>query len=216
MFIGHTAAALAAKSIAPRASLGLLIGAAFFLDLLWPFFLLAGIERLRIAPGDTAFTPIAFDHYPWSHSLLMVVVWGALLAVISRAGRTDRWTGIVIFLTVASHWVLDFVTHRPDLPLWPGESPKFGLGLWNSVAGTLIVEAALLGASVAIYVRASRANDRRGRLALWSLVGLQTAIWISGPFSTPPPGAVAVALVGLALWLFPFWGAWIDRHRSVR
>ena len=84
MFIGHFAVALAAKRAAPRASLGWLVVACQLPDLIWPVLLLAGIERARIEPGNTAFTPLAFDHYPWSHSLLLVVIWGAALAALYR------------------------------------------------------------------------------------------------------------------------------------
>jgi hypothetical protein len=111
--------------------------------------------------------------------------------------------------------MLDFVTHRPDLPLWPG-GPLVGLGLWQSVPWTFVVEGALLAAGLAIYVRATRARRSAGVWTLWSLVVLCAAIWATGPFSAPPPGATAIALVALAMWLFPLWGAWIDREREMR
>ncbi len=210
MFVGHTALALASKARVPEAPLALLITAVFALDLLWPVFLLLGIERVHIQPGNTAFTPLAFDAYPWSHSLLLACVWGALLALVSRRHR------LLVGALVVSHWVLDLVTHRPDLPLWPGHSPLLGLGLWNSVAATLLVEGLLFGAAILLYLRASRARDRIGAFALWSLLLFQAVIWLSGPWSPPPPSARAIAWVGLAGVLFVPWAAWIDRHRSVR
>ena len=210
MFVGHSALALASKARVPEASFALLITAVFALDLLWPVFLLLGIERVRIDPGNTAFTPLAFDAYPWSHSLLLACVWGALLALVSRRHR------LLVGALVVSHWVLDLVTHRADLPLWPGHSPLLGLGLWNSVAATLLVEGLLFGAAIFLYLRASRANDRIGAFALWSLLLFQAAIWVSGPWSPPPPSAQAIAWVGLAGVLFVPWAAWIDRHRSAR
>jgi hypothetical protein len=105
--------------------------------------------------------------------------------------------------------VLDVVTHRPDLPVWPA-GPEVGLGLWHSVPATLLVEGTLFAAAVALYVRTAPPPSRRGRLALWSLVAFTTAIWLSGPFSPPPPGVTAVAVVGLALWLLPLWARAID------
>ena len=210
MFVGHTALALASKARVPDAPLALLITAVFALDLLWPVFLLLGIERVRIEPGNTAFTPLAFDAYPWSHSLLLACVWGALLALVSLRHR------LLVGALVVSHWVLDLVTHRPDLPLWPGHSPLLGLGLWNSVAATLLVDGLLFGAAVFLYLRASRARDRIGAFALWSLLLFQAVIWLSGPWSPPPPSARAIAWVGLAGVLFVPWAAWIDRHRSAR
>lgn len=213
MFVGHFAVALGAKRAAPRIPLGLLVGAAIALDLIWPIFLLAGIETVRIDPGNTAFTPAAFDHYPWSHSFVMACVWGAITAAIAfprlRSWAAAALTGAV----VVSHWVLDFVTHRPDLPLWPG-GDVYGLGLWYSIPATFIVEGALFAAAVAVYARTFRPRDATGRWAFRALIVFITLIWISGPFSPPPPGGKAIAIVGLLTWLFPFWAAWIERHRT--
>ena len=211
MFVGHTAVALAAKARAPETSLGVLVAAVFGLDLLWPLFLLLGIERVRIEPGNTTVTPLAFDSYPWSHSLLMAIVWGAVLALVVRR------RAVLIALLVVSHWVLDVVTHRPDLPLWPGSSsPLLGLGLWNSIPGTLLVEGLLFAIGIAIYLRATRARDRIGGVAIWALLVFQGAIWASTPWAPPPPSARALAWVGLATWLFVPWATWIDRHRETR
>jgi hypothetical protein len=213
MFVGHLAAALAVKRMERRAPLGVLVGAAFGLDLIWPVLLLLGIEAVRIDPGNTAFTPFAFDDYPWSHSFSMAIVWSVVVGRVTAAILKHARAGMFIGLTVLSHWVLDFVTHRPDLPLWPG-GPKVGLGLWNSIPLTLIVEGALFAAAVTLYVRATRPRDAVGRWAFWSLVLFTTAIWMSGPFSAPPPSVTAIAVVGLALWLLPLWAAWIERHRA--
>jgi membrane-bound metal-dependent hydrolase YbcI (DUF457 family) len=216
MFVGHTAVALAAKAKTPNTSLGLLIAAAIVLDLLWPIFLLVGIEHVRIDPGNTAFTPLAFDSYPWSHSLLMAIVWGVGFAVIIRPGRSSLETGLILFALVVSHWILDFVTHRPDLPLWPGSSPKYGLGLWNSIPASLVIEAALLATCIAIYLRTTQARDRIGTIAFWTLVVVQLGIWVSQPWSPPPPSVDAIAPVGLAQFLFVLWAWWIDKHRRQR
>lgn len=213
MFVGHLAVALGAKRVSPRTPLAALVGAAFALDLIWPILLLAGIERVRIDPGNTAFTPLAFDHYPWSHSLSMAIVWGVAVGRLSVVMLKRAAAGLVIGLAVVSHWVLDYVTHIADLPLWPG-GPEVGLGLWNSIPGTLLVEGALLVVALAVYVRGTRPRRASGKWALWSLVALTTAIWISSPWSPPPPSERAIAWVGLAMWLFPPWGTWIDRSRQ--
>ncbi len=168
-----------------------------------------------IDPGNTVFTPLDFESYPWSHSLLMVVIWGALLGLVAGRRLQDAWAGRVVGALVVSHWVLDWVTHRPDLPLWPS-GPVTGLGLWNSLAGTLVVEGALFVTGIVLYQSATRATDRVGRWAFAGLLVLTGAIWLSGPWSAPPPSAVAIAVVGLAMWLFPAWAAWIDLHRSAR
>jgi membrane-bound metal-dependent hydrolase YbcI (DUF457 family) len=211
MFVGHLAVALGGKKLEPRLSLGVLVAAAFGLDLLWPAFLLLGVEHVRVDPGNTAFTPLAFDSYPWSHSLAAALLWGAVAAV-AIGGLDGLRPRILVAAAVVSHWVLDFMTHRPDLPLWPG-GPQVGLGLWNSIPGTILVEGTLFIVAIEVYRRAFQARDRVGRWSFWGLIGLTTAIWISGPWSPPPPSASAIAVVGLAMWLLPLWALWIERHR---
>jgi len=210
MFVGHLALALAAKRSAPRLSLGWLVAAVTTLDLLWPVFLLVGIERVRISSGATAFNPLIFNSYPWSHSLVMALVWGLLLAVLVRALRgTDSPTGLLVALVV-SHWVLDLISHAPDMPLWPGNSPRFGLGLWQSIPATLSLEGALWVFGIALYQRGRRATSWQGPLAFWSLVGLCTLMWAAGPWSPPPPSVHALALFGLLGWILPPWAALAD------
>ncbi|MEA2464106.1 MAG: hypothetical protein QOJ98_1853 [Acidobacteriota bacterium] len=215
MFIGHHAAGFAGKRFAPRVSLGTLFFAAMFLDLLWPILLLLGLEHVRIDPGNTAFTPLDFYDYPISHSLLTVLGWSVAVAVGYRLVR-KTWSGAAVVGTaVLSHWVLDFVTHRPDLPLWPG-GPMVGLGLWNSVPATIAVESLLFIATLTIYLRTTVARDRTGSIALWSLVLFVTLIYIGNLTSPPPPNPTAIGWMALAAWLFVPWGAWIDRHRQPR
>ena len=193
--------------------LGASVAAAFGLDLLWPILLLFGLESVRVNPGDTAFTSLAFDSYPWSHSLLVVVGWAGLGTVVGR-GLYGSWrAGALLGGLVLSHWVLDAVTHRPDLPLWPG-GPLVGLGLWNSVPGTILVEAGLLVAGLWAYLGTSSASDRVGRWSLIALVGVTGLIWVTQPWAPLPPTAGAVAWGALILWLLPPWAFWIERHRT--
>ena len=214
MFIGHHAAALAAKRVAPRVSLGTLFAAALLVDLIWPVLLLLGLEHVRIAPGITAFTPLDFYDYPITHSLLAVLGWSVAAAVLYRLLRKSTPDALVVGAAVLSHWVLDFVTHRPDLPLWPG-GPKVGLGLWQSVPGTIVVEVSIFLVTLAMYLRMTRARDRTGSIALWTLVAFLAVVYAANLASPPPPDANAIGWVGLAQWLFVPWGAWIDRHRDV-
>src|SRR5881397_3229182 len=214
MFIGHFAVGFASKRVAPRTSLGTLILAAMFLDALWPVFLLLGLERVRIDPGNMVFSPLAFDYYPFSHSLLMTIVWALLFALIYRA-RTGYENGAVwVGIGVTSHWILDFVTHRPDLPLAPGSSIKVGLGLWNSRLGTLAVEGAMYVAAVTLYLVTTRARNRIGRFALWGFVAILAALYVADANSPPPPSVKAIAITGLIGWLFVPWAYWIDRNRE--
>jgi membrane-bound metal-dependent hydrolase YbcI (DUF457 family) len=216
MFIGHHAAGLAAKRFAPRVSLGTLFAATMLLDLVWPLLLLAGVEHVRIDPGNTAFTPLDFYDYPYTHSLVNVIGWSLLAALVYRLVRKAPWRdATVVGIAVLSHWVLDFVTHRPDLPLWPG-GRRVGLGLWRSVAGTIVVEVALFLLGLWLYLRATTPTDRIGVVALWALVVFVGIIYIANILSPPPPNARMIGYAALAAWLFVPWGYWIDRHRRLR
>ena len=214
MFLGHFALALAAKRAAPRASLGALFIAAQWADLLWPPLLLAGLERVSVAPGDTAATPLRFDSYPISHSLLALAGWALAGALLYYLHRGDRRGTLVVLLLVVSHWVLDAVTHRPDLPLSPWGTTRVGLGLWNAPGLTLAIETLMFLAGASLYLRGTRALDRTGRYALWALLGFLALVHLGNLFGPPPPSSRAVAYAALALWLFPLWAWWADRHRS--
>src|SRR6266513_957014 len=125
MFIGHYALALAAKRAAPRTSLGTLFAAVSLADLLWPVFLLLGWEQAHIVPGPNPFLTLWLDSIPISHSLITLVAWGALFGYLYRRRSGDWRAGLLLALLVVRHWVLDVVTHRPDMPLYPGGA---GLG----------------------------------------------------------------------------------------
>jgi hypothetical protein len=216
MFIGHYALGLAAKRLEPRLPLAVLLAAPQVLDLLWPVFVLSGVERVEVAPGDTAFMPLRFVSYPWSHSLVMAIVWAIVFgAIVQRRGASLRGAGIAAALVV-SHWVLDVASHGPDMPLWPGGGPLLGLGLWRSVPATLVVESAMYAAGVTLYARATRSKDRTGTWAYAGLVGFLFLAYIANVLGPPPPSATAVAVSALALWLIPLWGVWIERHREAR
>jgi cytochrome bd-type quinol oxidase subunit 2 len=217
MFIGHAAVALASKKAAPRVSLGTLIAAPFLLDLIWPVLVLLGVEHVRVDIGNTAFTHLDFYDYPVSHSLLTSIVWAMAAGAAYFVVRRDRRGAGIVALGVISHWVFDFVVHRPDLPLWPG-GPKVGLGMWNSKPATLIVELLLFFGALVIYLRATRAKDRTGSIAFWALIVFLLAIYAVNATSTPPADAdpKVIAASALALVLLIPWGAWIDRHREAR
>lgn len=216
MFIGHYALAFAAKRAAPAVSVGTLVLAAQFLDLLWPVFVLAGIERFEIAPGITAASPLDFVSYPYSHSLLASVLWAALFGGMYLAFRRDRTAALILAALVLSHWLLDAASHRPDMPLVPGGDTLIGLGLWKSVPATLAVESLLFVVCVGSYVWFTRAIDRTGSVILWALVGVLVLLYLGSVFGPPPPSVDAVAYSGLLGSLFVAWGYWIDRHRIAR
>jgi len=212
MFLGHFGVALAAKKAAPKTSLGTLVLAAQFADLLWPVLLLLGIERVRIVPGLLAASPFDFTSYPISHSLVAQLGWGAILGIAYFVARRDGGSALLVGLLVPTHWVLDFIAHRPDMPIYPG-SQKYGLGMWNSVPVTILVEYTLFAAGIAIYLSVTRAKDRIGNLALWSLLGLLAVVYPASLFG-PPPRVAALAWSAMAIWLTVPWAAWADRHRQ--
>lgn len=207
--------AFGAKSVAPKVPLSLLVGASFGIDILWPIFLLLGIESVTVDPGNTAFTALEFISYPWSHSLLMVLGWGVLLGALAFRFGISRKGAIITGSVLVSHWILDWITHRPDLPLWPGGSVT-GLGLWNSLIGTYVLEGSFLVFAVFVYLRSVSFKGGQGRIAFYSLLLLVLFIWASQPFSPPPPDAQAVAMVGLTMLLLPFWGMWIERNTVLK
>ena len=216
MFIGHFAVAFAARPLAPKASLGTLFIACEWIDLVWPVFLFAGLERIAIRPGITAFTPLEFIHYPWTHSLAMSLVWAAGIALLYLLLRRDVRSAVIVGGVVASHWFLDLVVHRPDLPLAPGGEGRWGLGLWDSVAGTLIVEGALFALAVAVYAKRTQALDAIGRWGLYALILFLLAAYFGAAFGPPPPDVQAIAWVGLAGGaVTAALGYWVDRHRTM-
>jgi len=215
VFIGHFAVAFASKKVAPKVSLGTLVIAAAFLNVVWPVLVLLGVERFRIVPGFTAINPFDFVYYPWSHSLLMTAVWALLFALVYFAVRGDRAGAVWLGIAVASHWVLDFVSHRPDLPLYPGGETRLGLGLWQSVPATFAVEGLMFAAGIALYMQSTKVKDRIGTVAWWAFIALLVVLYIPGPWSPPPPSENVVAIVGIiALAIFAPWAYWIDRHRA--
>lgn len=216
MFLGHFAAAYGAKRLAPRASLGALFAAAQLPDLVWPWLVLGGVERVTIAPGDTVYTPLRFDSYPVSHSLVTVALWGAAFGALHFWRRRRRADAIVIVLLAVSHWLLDFVSHRPDMPLWPG-GPKLGLGLWNSVPATIAVELLLFAGGLWLCASATRPRDGVGRLGFAGLAALLLLIAAGNLLGPPPPSVEAIGWVGaFGGLLFAGLAAWVDAHREPR
>jgi hypothetical protein len=216
MFLGHQGLALAAKRLAPKTSFGTTFLATGFADCLWPVFLLLGWEQVRIAPGITKMTPLDFISYPWSHSLLIDAIWAMAFAAIYFAVRRYKVGAWVVAAGVLSHWVLDWISHRPDMPLTPWSQQKYGLGLWNSVFGTVAIELLLFFGGLFIYLKDTAPKDRIGKYALWSFVALMVAFWLGAVFGPPPPSEIAITVSGLSIWLAVAWAYWIDRHRKVR
>jgi LexA-binding, inner membrane-associated putative hydrolase len=214
MFSGHFGLALASKRAAPRVSLATLILAAQWLDTLWPILLLLGVEHVRIDPGNTKLTPLDFYDYPWSHSAVMAAGWGVAFGAVHFVFKRSARAAVLLGGLVFSHWVLDFLTHRPDLPLWPG-GPKVGLGLWNAPAVELVLEAAIYLTGVAVYLRATRPRDRVGRYAAWAFAVFMPLMHVAAAAGPPPPSINALAWMSTVLpWPLLLWTRWFDRHRE--
>ena len=217
MFIGHFALGFALKRAVPRVSLAALMLAALFADVLWPVLVLLGVEEVRIVPGFTAMTPLEFVSYPWSHSLALLAVWGVVIGAAYRGIFGGRRSFVVLAALVVSHWVLDWITHAPDMPLYPG-GPRYGLALWNAPAATEAVELLLFAVGVFLYTQATRAKDRVGQWAFLGLVLLLVGIYVGDAASqAAPPSVVALCAVAIAASvIFPAWAWWADRHRELR
>lgn len=215
MFIGHFGAGLAGKRVVPRIKLGTLFIASQFIDLLWPLFVMLGIERVRVDPGNTAVTPLDFYYYPFTHSLLGVIFWALLVGLLFFLIRKSVRGSVFLGILVISHWLLDLIVHAPDLPLAPGTHTLVGLGLWNSFYGSLILELAFFAIGFWLYVRTTVASDRVGTFALWGLALFLVVITLANYYGPPPPdNRIAIGIVGEAQWLIVVWAYWIDRHRK--
>ena len=207
MFLGHFAVAFAAKKAVPAASLGTLVFAAQFADLLWPVLLLMGLEQVRIVPGLLDASPFDFTSYPISHSLAAELGWGALISAGYYWRRRNVRDALIVGALVPSHWLLDWVAHRPDLPIVPG-GHRFGLGMWHSLPLTLAVEYVLFVIGVALYL----GTTKRRTVVLWSLVGFLALMLPAALLGPPPTSVTALAASALGLWLVVPWAAWADRR----
>lgn len=217
MFIGHFALAFGAKKFAPQVSLGILFLACQLADIIWPNLVLLGIEALEIEPGITVMTPLNFVHYPYSHSLIALLLWGAIFAVLyALLRRSGTKAAIVIGMLVLSHWVLDVLTHRPDMPISLADSSVIGFGLWNFPVFAIPLELILFGVGIWLYLRHTRPLDRQGSIGFWALTLFLLLVYAANLLGPPPPSSVAVAWSAQALWLIIAWGFWVDHHREPR
>jgi membrane-bound metal-dependent hydrolase YbcI (DUF457 family) len=215
MLVGHFAVGLAAKRVEPTISLGALVLAAMLADLLWCIFMIAGIEQVQFRPGTGAANYYAASNIAMSHSLLMDALWAGLLAAgyfLRQRYPRGAW---ILFGAVVSHWLLDWISHRPDMPLAPGTHRHFGLGLWTSIPATVIVEGGFWLLAVIFYARATHAKKRAGVYAYWSVIVILTLAWYNNIAGPPPPDPRAAPIVSFAFFsLTVAWAYWMNRLRS--
>lgn len=217
MFIGHFGVGFAAKKAIPKTSLGTLLLASQFVDLLWPIFLIFDLEQVIIEPGNTAFTPLNFTYYPFTHSLFSVFLWALIFGLIYYSLKKELKSAVWLGILVLSHWVLDLITHRPDLPLFFGHgSQHVGLGLWNSITATVILESTIFIVGVYLFITVTKAKNKIGNYSLWSFIIFLVIVYLLNLFGPPPDSVDAIGYVGLSQWLLVGWGYWIDRNRNLR
>lgn len=213
MFAGHFAASVIAKTAAPRLPFWACVGAAQLLDIGWAVLVWAGVEKLRLDPALPG-SPLVLYHMPWTHSLLMALIWSGLAGLLAVRfwGRSGGWIGAVVF----SHWLADLLVHRPDLPLWPGGAAKYGLGLWNWPEIGMLVEIGLLAVVMCLWVAARvrrRLAVRPAVLWLMALLGLT----LIGELPGEPPSPAGMALLAMTGYLAAMAAAWLvdraDRRR---
>jgi hypothetical protein len=215
MFVGHYGPSLAIRSARPEIPLWLLFLAAQLVDIAWGTLVLAGVEKVRIVPGITAASPLDLYYMPYTHSLVAAVVWSIAAAVVCRA--VFRWKGWAaaawVGAAVMSHWILDFLVHRPDLPLYDN-SMKVGLGLWNYAVVSIVLEALVLGGGLWLYLKSTKPLDGIGRHGPLVFAAIMFAMQVSMLFNPPPPSPAAVAISALgAYFAFAAVAWWLDRHR---
>jgi membrane-bound metal-dependent hydrolase YbcI (DUF457 family) len=175
---------------------------------------LLGIEKVEVKPGVSTVTPLDFTYYPFTHSLFGVIVWGILFGLAYYFIKKNLKISVILGLLVVSHWFLDLLVHIPDLPIFPGESVKVGLGLWNSFAATLILEGLIFGLGVYLYYKVTKPKNKIGTYSLIGLIIFLILIYLSNLFGPPPDSVDAIGIVGNAQWLIILWAYWIDRNRE--
>jgi len=216
MFIGHFGLSLGAKKIAPQVSLGTMFIATQFVDILWPFFLISDVEHVAITPGYTKMNAFEFLHYPYTHSLLMGIVWGIVVGFVYWLIKKDKQGSIVVGLGVLSHWFLDLIVHVADLPWTPFGEAKVGFGLWNHVAITLVLEGIIFFAGLYFYTSVTKAKNKIGSWGLWSLVTLLILFTISSLVSPPPTGSLMSMFISFNILMIIIIGLayWVDANRK--
>ncbi len=221
MFVGHYGISFAIKGAERRLPLWLLFLAVQFVDILWSILILLGIEKVRIVPGITATNPLDLYYMPYTHSLVAAVVWSVLvflgyrMFVSQRSASPDR-LALFLALAVFSHWILDLLVHRPDLPLYDN-SHKVGLGLWNYPMPTFALEAVILFGGMWLYMRSTTGTSLVGKYGMLVFgIVLLVLHWIVF-FGVPPGSPNATAVLLLVLYLgFAAVAAWLDRKREAR
>lgn len=216
MFVGHYGPSFAAKALKKSIPLWVLFLAAQLVDVFWAIFVILGIEKVRIAPGITVTNPLDLYYMPYTHSLPAAIFWAAAAVIAYRLFRKpDGWPAAgIVGAVVFSHWVLDLLVHRPDLPPYD-DAFKVGLGLWNYPVPAFALEVAFLFGGMYLYLRATQPTNPGGRCGMIIFGFVMLAIQALVFFGPPPPSDKAVAVIALVSY-FVFAGVayWLERKRS--
>jgi hypothetical protein len=189
MFVGHYAAALAAKAAEPKAPMWTLAAACQLIDIGWSSFIMLGIEHARVDPSLPGSSLVLYD-MPWTHSLAGALVWSAAAALLVRVLlRLPTWASVVVGVTVFSHWLLDLWVHRPDLALWPGSDTKLGFAFWNLPVPEQATEIGLIAVCGAMWV-ASRKQLGRTVWPAVAFIAFLVVLQIAVMFYPTPEGPV--------------------------
>lgn len=217
MFIGHFGISFAAKKFAPKVSLATLFIATQFVDILWPFLLVLGVEKVAVTPGYTKTNAFEFLHFPYTHSLFMGLVWGVIVGGIHWLVKHDKRSALVIGFCVLSHWLLDVIVHIADLPLSPFGNYKVGFGLWNYVGITLIVETTIFLTSAYVYASITKPKNKAGKWSLWTLIILLLIITLSNTFGPTPSDSVMILFYSFVIMIAIIVGLsyWVDKNRTL-
>jgi len=215
MLVGHLALGMVAKRFEPKISLGTWMLAVMLVDLICFAFLIAGIEHFDAEPGLTRGRFVFRNvYFVYSHSLLMNAIWAAMFATAYLLWRGYQRGAWLLPAAVLSHWPLDFVSHNPDMPLAPGASAVYGLGLWNSIPATLIVEGGFWVLAIILYVRATRPKKRAAHYAFWPVIAFLTLVWYGNITRGIDPNPVRAGINGLIFFsLVVVWAFWMNRLR---
>jgi hypothetical protein len=214
MFMEHYAVGFAAKKVFPKTSLGAYFLTAEWLDVLWPIFLLLGFEHVRVAPGIIRLMPLDLYDMPYSHSLLAALFWSLAWSGGFFLWRRSLRGAMTIGFCVLSHWFLDALVHRPDLPLGFSDTHFIGFGLWGSPIATLVVEGGLFVYGLRLYLSSTRPLDSIGSYGLWGFVAVLLLVFSGQFLQITPPNVTSVAFAGNGIWILILAGYWVDRHRT--
>lgn len=218
MFVGHYGPAFAAVAARKTIPLWIAFIAVQLVDVLWAIFVLLGVEKVRIVPGITFTNPLDLYYMPYTHSLIGAAAWAVTAGIIYYSFRKvdGRSAAVIVGAAVFSHWLLDWVVHRPDLPLYDNAF-KVGLGLWNYPAFAFLLELAILFGGIYLYLKATQSVSHRGRHGVVSFGSLMLVVQYIAFFGHRPTSAKAAAATALILYfVLAAVAYWLETQRIIQ